>query len=150
MQVHFTQIYIEPGVSFPFSHHFQNRISEEVTSLVTPSADFLEKFGSDLNLVLNISAKKALRDNEVKGPTVFKKTKDVEYTIFLPFDLITRSQKAPECALRFMLKGACSILESLGIDTAEIVATQESLIAQICSEPLMFKNAFWRKEKGSG
>lgn len=139
MQVHFGQIYIEPDVYFPFSHHFQHRISEAVTDAVEPSAKFLKKYGGDFDLTFNVSAKKALRDNEIRGPTVFRKTKDVEYTVFLPFRVIKRHPDVPQTALRFLLKGACAVLESLDIDTAKIVEQQESLIEDICSNPIMFE-----------
>ena len=91
MNVFFSQIYIEPGVDFPFSYHFQRRLSEQVTSLVMPSARFLAKYGDDYKLIFNVSAKQVIQVNEIRGPTVFKKTKDVEYTAFLPFDVIRAS-----------------------------------------------------------
>jgi len=139
MKVHFGQIYIEPGVSFPFSHLFQRRLSEEVTALVESSPSFVRNYGNDFELMFRVSAKKAIKDNEIKGPTVFKNTKDVEYTVFLPFDVISRSSEVPQSALRYLLKGACSVFESLDIDTAKLLKRQESLIEEICSDPTMFE-----------
>ncbi|HEV3081480.1 MAG TPA: hypothetical protein VGY66_17000 [Gemmataceae bacterium] len=139
MKVNFGQIYIEPGVNFPFSHHFQRLLSEAMTSLVTPSPEFIRKYGADFELMFNISAKRNMQDNEIKGPTVFKKTKDVEYSVFLPFDVINRSSEVPRAALSFLFRGACSVFESLGIDTVKILEKQESLIEQVCSDPMMFE-----------
>jgi hypothetical protein len=136
MRVYFSQIYIKPGVRFPFTHHFQRRLSDEITALVEPSARFIEKYGIDFELTFRISAKQIIPDNEIKGPTVSRRTKDVEYTVFLPFDVITRQSEVPQNALRFLLRGVCSVFESLNIETEKILELQDNLIEQICSDPM--------------
>jgi hypothetical protein len=141
MKVHFGQVYIHPGVAFPFSHYFQLYLSREITNLVSASAKFVKKYGSGFELMFNISAKRHLQDNEIKGPTVFKKTKDVEYSIFLPFDVILSSSDVLRSALEFLLRGVCSVLVSQGIDTARIIEKQESLIDHVRSDPTMFGSA---------
>ena len=98
MKVHFRQIYIEPGVTFPFSCDLQRRLAREVSALVEPSAKFLKKYGDDFELTFNVSAKSGIDANEIRGPSVFRRAKDVEYTIFLPFDLITRDSDVPVSA----------------------------------------------------
>ena len=143
MKVWFGQIYIEPGVSFPFSHHFQRRLSQEVTALVKPSANFLKNYGEDFELMFRISAKKALHDNEIRGPTVFRKTKDVEYTLFLPFTVIMRHADAPKVALTFLLKGVCDVFDLLEIDKTKLIEKQASLIDGICSDPTMLAEPSW-------
>jgi hypothetical protein len=140
MEVSFSQAYIEPNVDFPFSHHFQIRISEEVTALVEPSPKFLEKYGPDYELIFNVSAKTGLQDNEIRGPSVFRKAKDVEYTIFLPFDVIIRHPDAPRRALRFLLKGACEVFGRLGIDSTRLLDSQESIIDGICCDLIMLED----------
>jgi hypothetical protein len=139
MKVYFTQVYIEPGVVFPFSHHFQGRLSDEITALVAPSAKFTQKYGDNWSLGFNISAKRTICDNEIRGPSVFKKDKDVEYTVFLPFDTIQREASVAQSAIKFLLQGICSVLGSLGIDATEIQARQSSLAESISSDPTMFR-----------
>jgi hypothetical protein len=143
MQVFFGQIYIQVGVGFPFSHRFQRRLSNEVTAVTVPSAKFINKYGADYNLMFNVSAKKEIQDNEIRGPTVFKKDKDVEYTVFLPFDVITRNPEVAKSALGFLLKGVCYVFELLDIETASLVERQASLIEQICADPMMFDKPSW-------
>jgi hypothetical protein len=145
MKVWFGQFYIEPGASFPFSHHFQRRLSQDVTALVAPSARFIKQYGRDYGLMFNVSAKKALQNNEIRGPTVFKKTKDVEYTVYLPFDLIMSTADVPKSALTFLLGGVCEVLDSLDIDTAKLLEKQDSLIAGICSDPTMLAAPSWNE-----
>jgi len=138
MRVHFGQIYIQPGVTFPFSHRLQRRLAEEVTRLVTASATFTSKYGPDWDLMFRISAKTDIGENEIRGPTVFRKDKDVEYTIFLPFDIIAQTDSVPHLALQFLLEGCCRVFREIGIDSAALEETMEPMIESICSDPKMF------------
>lgn len=138
MKVHFGQIYIQPGVTFPFSHRFQKRFADDITSQVTPSTTFATKYGDDWDMIIRISAKTQIVDNEIKGPTIFRKDKDVEYTVFLPFDTISCCESAPQSALQFLLRGCCQILRRLDIDSALLEQNAESMIESICSDPTMF------------
>lgn len=93
--------------------------------------------------MFRISAKQGIQNNEIKGPTVFKKTKDVEYTIFLPYDIIICHEDAPRHALRFLFKGMCDVFHVLEIDTAKIVNAEEGLIESICSDRTMLEDPSW-------
>ncbi len=144
MNVYFRQVYVYPGVDFPFTHVCQKFLSHEVTEAIVVSDKFIKSYGSEFNLTFNISAKNGLRDNETKGPSVFRKTADVEYTIFLPFDVIInegdekrRHKDVPRLALQFLFKGIYSVFEVLGISPAAVREKQDSLIEQICSDPSM-------------
>jgi hypothetical protein len=141
MKVYFGQCYIVAGADFPFSHHFQRRISEQISAAVEPSEQFIKYYGRDFDLTFNISAKRDIKDNEIVGPTVYRKTKDVEYTVFLPFDVISRSSQVPESALRFLLKGTCFVFELLGIDATQVVRQQEAMIKEICADPMILQKA---------
>jgi hypothetical protein len=143
MHVHFRQIYIEPGVSFPFSHHFQNRLAKTITSMIAPSAKYLEKYGGDFDLTFNVSAKTAIADNEIRGPAVFRKTKDVEYTVFLPYEVITRHVHAPKHALTFLVRAVCRVFDMLEIDNSKVIAAQDSIIDGICSDPTTLRGPSW-------
>jgi len=105
MKIAFSQVYIEVGANFPFSVHFQRLMTREITALVQPSPKFVEAFGDVSELIFRISAKHELEDNEIRGPTVFKKTKHVEFTVFLPFDVIMAHPDAPKQALFFFAEG---------------------------------------------
>jgi hypothetical protein len=139
MKVYFNQVYLSPGIEFPFSIEFQCRLSEEITRLVTPSKMFIEKYGRSWDLIFYISAKRSIRDNRVRGPAVLRKRNELEYTVFLPFDVIKAKRQTPRTAMEFLIKGVCSIFDSLGIDTAKILEKQEVIIEQICSDPATFE-----------
>jgi hypothetical protein len=139
MKIHFGQLYVEPGVSIPFSFQFQHRLSDEITRLVDPSAEFIQQYGDGWELMFRISAKRAICASEICGPSVFKKSKDVEFTIFLPFDIIQRESIVLQSAISFLLQGVCSALDSLGIDSSGIQARLASLAESISSDPTTIK-----------
>ena len=52
MKVSIGQIYVEAGVSFPFSHHMQRWLSDRLSELATPGAEFLQysRYGAAFDL----------------------------------------------------------------------------------------------------
>ena len=151
MNIDFSQIYIVPGAEFPFTHIFQEFLSREMTKAVTASDKFIKSYGPNFKIIFIISAKTNIVDNEIKGPAVFRKTADVEYSIFLPFDAIVEGAVDDEhvlrLALQFLFKGVFSVLESLDIHTEVARKKQDFLIEKICSDPSMFapddEDAVW-------
>jgi hypothetical protein len=139
VNIYFGQIYIEPGISFPFSHHFQKLLSEEVSRLVPMSEGFKDRYGAEWDVMLRISAKSRLSETEIKGPTVFKKDRSVEYTIFLPFDVICAQESWCLLALISLLDGACSVLDLLSLSSAELKDRKMSIIETFLSDDLIFK-----------
>jgi hypothetical protein len=134
MRVYVTQIYIEVGIEYPFSHRFQKRLGEELSKRVCASPQFLCKYGDDYDLTLNVSAKAALSEPLVKGPTVFRGDKDVEYTIFLPFVRCRADdQRSYIPVFRHILDCAAAILDSLEIDVSKIVRDAESIVRVLCT-----------------
>lgn len=143
MKIYFGQIYIEPGIDFPFSYHFQKSMSRMISSLSSQSPLFASTYGRDFALMFRISAKAKIKKIEIVGPALFKKTKDVEFTIFLPFDVINTHPKPHECAMHCLIDGVVTVLDSLEIDTKALQDQRASLIKNICADPKMF-------DKGSG
>ena len=89
--------------------------------------------------MIRISAEPQLDSNRILGPVVFRKTKDVEYTVVLPFDPIKNSKNVCGAAVQSLLDGTVSILDSLDINTSEFRTKRESITAHICSDRSMFK-----------
>ena len=168
MQVFITMFPVEKGAEFPFSIVFQQYIFEQFTSLVAPSPWFSAKYGDDWRIIFRISANWSPDEEdtakgvklsegakvklaryrsftseplrvEVRGPTVFKKDKDVEYSIFLPFRRVIESENPPITALNYIFTGVYSVLEKMEIDTSRLRAEQERIVKHVCSEPKMFE-----------
>ena len=138
MNVYVSQIYIQAGVNFPFSHHFQLHLSQELTKRVEPSALFINTYGEDFSLMFRMSAKAELTLPEIKGPAVYRKDKDVEFSIFLTYD--KQKKQGPteyRQALRELMDQIIIVLERLEIDTSKLRLDAHALIESICTTPGM-------------
>src|SRR5262245_47827313 len=111
MKVSVSQIYVEPNASFPFSHVMQRWLSGRLSSLAKGADGFIKKYGQQFKLVLNISAERQLTKLRIAGPTVFKRTNDVEYTVFLPFDEIVAAPEGCRSALGLLLDAVRQVFE---------------------------------------
>ena len=147
MIVYVSQIYGKPGVSFPFSHLMQGWMTDELSALAKHSTDFASKYGADFNLGVNLSADKNITDNQIKGPAIFKKTKDVEYTLFLPYDVIIQAEGGCRTALGYLLDGIRRIFVLAGVDPTMLDERRDSIITHICSDPTML-NEPWPDRSG--
>ena len=121
-----------PSVGYPLSIHVRRYLSDQNPSLVEPSAEFVSKYGIDFDLIVRISYMPKTTENKIKGPSVSKNDKDIEYVIFLPFSEIIRGPRNAQTALEYLLRGVCSILASLGIDVSRVTEQEASLIRAAC------------------
>ena len=149
MKIHVGQVYIENDTDYGFSTDFQRKISEELTSLVKPSLFFIQEYGEDFELMFNMSAKRWFKrrpfhkqhfeKTEIWGPTVFRKDKDVEYTIFLPFfDKENDSPDRLRLALTRLLDAISYVLDDfLQMDTHDLCANKERIISEILADSNM-------------
>lgn len=139
MKVWYSQIYLDPDVDFPFSCYFQKWLSNAISELVTPSDKYISMYGYDYDIIFRISAKKCTDSNEILGPTVFKSTKHVEYSVFLPYDKINKTVNSTMAALSHIFCGTYIILEKLDIDTTRIKKREIDIVNSIFSDQLMFE-----------
>ena len=137
MNIYISQIYIQPGVSYPFSYRFQKFMSEAVTERVSPSEKFVTRYGEDFDLIFRMSAKSEIAETEIKGPTVFKRDKDVEYSIFIPFRGNESDPKTLHDVVITLLNGIVSVLNGLGFDTTTLLDESEALANHIIEDESM-------------
>jgi hypothetical protein len=124
MNVYVSQAYIETGSAYPFSHHFQRFISREITARVSPSEYLTKKFGEEYNIKFRMSAKSAIPEVEVRGPTVFR-------------DSQGDSTEACYRALEELLCAIINTLSMLQFDVSRLADEYKSLITHVMSEPKM-------------
>jgi hypothetical protein len=142
MKIFVCQLYIETGASFPFSHHFQLLVSDRVTNLVKTTNEFRERYGAVEKVVVNVSAKTSIANVELRGPTRFKKTNSIEYTVFLPYTILqeevarSSSFEAPICQI---LVGTADALERLGLDCSRFRLEIDSLLRTIMADARMVR-----------
>jgi hypothetical protein len=138
MKIYFGQIYIQAGISFLFNHLFQKFMGTKVTEFIEPSSKFIKLHGEDYNLIFRISAKKELAINEIRGATVYKKDKDVEFTIFLPYTVIMQTIEPNKEALKYLFDGIYEVLGKYEINILKLKSEQDMIIDKIMSSPEMF------------
>jgi hypothetical protein len=84
---------------------------------------------------------------------VFKKTKDVEYTLFLPYDAIVTAEDGCRTATTFLMNGIQEAFAGAHIEAAEFEARKASLVEHVCSDAAMLKQpwlvALPRRESSS-
>ncbi len=139
MNIYFGQIYITPGVSFPWTIHFQKLLGETITSLVSAGPTFIAQYGEGWSLMFRISAKRGIDSSEIRGPSKFRKNSCVEYSIFLPFDQIPSGSAFAESALRLLLKSVREVFSNVGIDYVDLGAVQDQIVADLCADPRSFE-----------
>ncbi|GGP73003.1 hypothetical protein [Shewanella algicola] len=140
MRVFVGQIYIQAGVNYPFSHEFQKWVGDELSRLIEPSDAFIEKYSEEFELMFRLSAKAELDEIEIKGPTVFKKDKDIEFTIFLPYQRISLEEKDSFIEpIKLFLEGVALALEVLSINSSMVRSNSSELVEKIISNGSMFK-----------
>jgi len=140
MKIYFGQIYIQVGISFPFNHLFQNFLGTKISELIKPSQKFITLYSDDYSFGIRISAKKELAINEIKGPTVYKKDKEVEFTIFLPYTPIMQKIEPNRSALEHLFDGVYVVLGKYEIDISYLKKEQDKVIDKILSSPEMFED----------
>ncbi len=139
MKIYVGQIYVEAGANFPYSHIMQVWLGEELSTLVSSTGAFTKAFGDDYSLGIRISARTGLTESLIKGPTVFKKAKDVEYTLFLAFDVIVQGFDSLRMASEFIVDGICAVLACAKLDAANVIGMKKELIEKMCTDPKMLK-----------
>lgn len=138
MKVFISQFYIFAGVEYPFSHRFQRFLSEELSNCIAASDTFIRKYSVDFDIVFRMSAKAGLADPEVFGPTVFKRDKSVEFTIFVPFHQDeTRGNDLNRRILHILLNQIVDVLKRLEIDVTSLILKLDSLVESIVADSSM-------------
>ena len=120
MTIYLTQIYVEAGANFPLSHHFQLLAGKLLTDAFCLPPPFVAKYGSDFALVLRMSAKSSLQVVEIVGPTVFKRDKTVEFTIFIPFRKVPFDKTVFREVITLLMEGINQVFIRIGVGNEEI------------------------------
>ena len=141
MNVFVSQVYIVPGINYRFSQSFQKWLGKEITNRVQPSANFIKAYSEDYDLMFRISAKTNIHEPEIRGPTVFRDSKDIEFTIFLPHDGVTPlSTHTYRRVMISLIEAVIEVLESLELDASRLSSESSDLIHKVITTPEMFKS----------
>lgn len=129
MKINFSQLYAEVGVSFSPPIEVLRVLNKKVNSLNKEIPFFKKKFNDeDFTLGIVISATRKNDVFEVKGPTYFKKSKTVDFVLFIPYqDNITMAEEVPYI-LSHVGEGLAQIFEKYKADGSGIRESIQSVI----------------------
>lgn len=104
--------YPEVGINFPISYKFNKLLREAIHS---PEEDFSDAFqkvyGKEYSLGIILSAKEDTLDLIIKGPSISKRYKAVDYVLYIPFCIIHSQADFFINYVNFVCDGIKSILE---------------------------------------
>lgn len=143
MRINFGQVYVEAGATLPFSCQFQQKLSDSVSALIAASEGFRSRHRDWHALTFNISARHSIQSTQVRGPTTFKRSHVVEYTIFLPFDDLSQRPDAPRVSLEYILNAVTDVLDGLGLDISRLKNARKMIVDSICSDRDMVEPPSW-------
>lgn len=176
MKFSLSQVYVEPGVNLPFSHRFSSwmdfKLEQNFTpdqahlplpkELSTATVDMRSRVDSptrktkyffrgstaeSIRLIsINLSCQKAINGPLVLGPKVYKKTKEHEYTIFLPFEKVVGSEDPTYTSLSLLLESIAHIMCNYNYYIKNIESAKLEWIKEIKENEDMFKHQWPQRD----
>jgi len=91
MYIELSEIYAEVGINFPLSYRFGKLLMKKL-QLIAPevTARLKQMYGAGYGFWIILSSRKNVTSFEIKGPSVSKRHKEVEYTVFITHDIAGR------------------------------------------------------------
>lgn len=117
--LYLSYINLTPGLQNRFSDSTHKIVIEVLRRKFETWTGFFDKYTS-WNLGYIITTKKGVEELEVKGPTIFKRDKLVDYTIFLP-DV----NYSLEEYIEFVFKGIAVSLKEYGVEDSAVILMRE-------------------------
>ena len=121
-------------MDLPFTHVMQRWLGEELTRVASQDAKFQEVYGPEFALGVRINADTGTTESEIKGPTVFKRDRDVEYTVVLPFDVIDKAPDRRRMAAECIVTGVSAVFAELEVGLAGLSEKRESLVERLVND----------------
>jgi hypothetical protein len=126
-------IFSQVGVSFEISHKVVKLIWNDLEQKVSLSEAFEKKY-KDYTLVFLYSAREE-NDFLIKGPTISKRYKVVEYVIRMPYKEIQSDNEVYNVFLSYMEKGIREVFEQYNINQNELNAIFSNARKKVIGNP---------------
>lgn len=133
MRVFVCQVYVEVGAVFPFTLAMQQWLGQELTAIARPRSRWLERYGADFDLNIRVSARRSLTSNDIRGPSVSRKGKDVAYSIFLPYTIISQADDGCAEATGWLLDGIGEVFRRADVEAVALKGERARLVDYVCT-----------------
>ncbi|MCB2378237.1 hypothetical protein LGH70_11620 [Hymenobacter sp. BT635] len=151
--INVSAIYSEAGVNFPISYLFMRLLREQLAQLEPQHhAVYQAKYGLDFTLGIILSAKSNTSQLEIKGPSLSKKYKVVDDTLYIPFVIAEEAETFYSKYVSFVCTGVSTVLEKFldaGVVKGAVAKFRACALEQqtelfqaewFCNQPLLFLN----------
>ena len=91
--ISFSQIYLEPGAAYGFSHRLISELRKRISRKSLPSEKFHMKYPGAERLDFSLSASSKIKEGHVRGTEYHRSSKEVECALTLTFSANDRSWK---------------------------------------------------------
>ena len=139
MKVYVALIDLVPGVAFPFSHRMQQFLGAALTRSVRGTNELRGRNRDGWSLGINIAPQQRITDNRIVGPKEFRRTKDIEYTLFLPYTRIKKADRSRSMAAEFLMRGVRDIFVRADMPVNRLDEIAPALCRAIASRPEMLE-----------
>lgn len=120
--------------NFDISNKVLSLIIVKLNTLIIPSELFNKKY-EGYQLVLINSSRRQFEILTIKGPSVSKKYKCVEYVIYIPYLEVLNSENYLESFLNFYEQGVIEVLSKYQIDLSKVPDAFKEIKKEVLGNP---------------
>ena len=122
--------YNEPEYYFEISHKVDNFIREQVIKTIFPKYQ-LDDIEPNWYLKLSVSTASDIKELEVRGPEINKRSKMISYGFWMPFDTITKSKDPINSYLDYYFQALQVVFTGYGVDPNDFNAIKDVCVKEI-------------------
>jgi hypothetical protein len=140
MKITFSQIYSEPGASFDLPGPLLKAVREGLDDLGRNIDQLSAKVDrEDFELVLIISASSKLDALEIKGPNIRRKTREIEFSLFVPWQETKSFEEKIDYILPKIGEGVIGVFKRYGVDITGVDNAIQMVLKQAKASPEKFQ-----------
>jgi len=113
-------IFSEVGVDFPISYKVNQLLLDRLVKKLQKENQEVNVKGEFFSLGVIVSTRKNVTDLSFQGPSISKKYKMVDYTIWMPFAKVIESDNILFAYLDYLCQGISLVMKECGYPTAAI------------------------------
>ncbi|MBT1699247.1 hypothetical protein KK083_20285 [Fulvivirgaceae bacterium PWU4] len=115
-------LFPEVGVDFPISYKVNQLLLDKLIDKLPKEQQQVIVDNKSFSLGVIISTRKSKTDLSIQGPSISKKYKMVDYTIWIPYLKVIKSSSLLETYLDFISEGIILVFEDLGRDNKKLIS----------------------------
>jgi hypothetical protein len=134
LSLSFTQIFLEPGSVYQFSHHFLRVLDLRLAGTVCASQAMFNQFPGLRDICFLITAAKRVPKRNVWLERHFPRRHQTEFWVVLPFSWTRRSKlERHQRVVSCLVNTVATLFEEYGVDTTELRSHETGLLAELAS-----------------